>query len=227
MQYLLYILAIPFLYFNYRIVFSDIKNKIIPNKYLVYLLGITPFYYIYTFFTFPDINYLLFVWQIIFTFIISFILYYFWIWAAWDAKYLLVLSLFIPYIWIIPFIWNIALLTIIYLLWYFLWFYFWKCLFYKWYAKSLLWNIKQDLNDKWLSYKSSKTIYKIFKWIIVFLLIFVSIRIARVYILNNVLWWWLNNYIFINQLIEKYSIYIIILLWILLWLILQKSKTHI
>ena len=100
------------LYLNYKIVLSDLKYKKIPNKFLGYLLLLIPFYYIYIFFTFPDINYLLFLWQIILTFIISFILFYFNIWAAWDAKYLLVLSLFIPYIWIVPFIWNIALITI-------------------------------------------------------------------------------------------------------------------
>ena len=149
MQYILYILSIPFLYINYKIVVSDLKNKIIPNKYLGYLLLLIPFYYIYIFFSFSEINYLLFIWQIILTFIISFILYYFWIWAAWDAKYLLVLSLFIPYIWVIPFIWNIALITILYLFLYFIRFYLWKVLFNKVYRQSLWLNIKQDLTETW------------------------------------------------------------------------------
>lgn len=211
MQYLLYILVIPFLYFNFKIVFSDLKNKIIPNKYLGYLLLLIPFYYIYIFFSFPDINYLLFILQIIITFIISFILYYFWIWAAWDAKYLLVLALFIPYIWIIPFIWNIALLTIIYLLGYFLWFYFWKCIFYRWYAKSLLLNIKKDLNEKWNIYKLNKwwkTIFIILKWLLIFLIIFVSIRLSRIYLFNTFFNNW-ENYEILNNILEKYNFYLI------------------
>lgn len=51
MQYLLYILAIPFLYLNYKIVISDLKYKIIPNKYLGYLLLLVPFWWIYLFFS--------------------------------------------------------------------------------------------------------------------------------------------------------------------------------
>ena len=221
MQYFFYTLIIPFLYLNYKIIASDLKYKKIPNKYLWYLLLIIPFYYIYIFFSFPDINYLLFIWQIFLTFIISFILYSFWIWAAWDAKYLLVLALFIPNIWIISFIWNIALLTIVYLLWYFIWFYFWKCLFYKWYAKSLWWNIKQDLNEKWLVYKWNKwwkTFFIILKWIVVFLIIFVSIRLSRIYLFNEVFSWEANGWQIIQELFEKYSIYLIILfILIFIW----------
>ena len=237
MQYLLYILAIPFLYFNYKIIVSDIKNKIIPNKYLSYLLLLIPFYYIYIYLSFPEINYLLFLWQLILTFIISFILYYLWIWAAWDAKYLLVLSLFIPYIGIIPFIWNIALLTIIYLLLYFIWFYFWKCIFIKWYIKSLFIQIKIDLNEKWKIYKENKwwnTFFIILKWLVIFLLIFVSIRLVRIYLLNNLFKTWnTSRFQIFQNFIEEYNIYLILLfivifIWSIYWLklIINKFKAY-
>jgi len=224
MQYFFYILIIPFLYFNIKIVISDLKYKKIPNKYLGYLLLLIPFYYIYLFFSYPEINYLIFIWQIILTFIVSFILYYFWIWAAWDAKYLLVLSLFIPYIWIIPFIGNIAFITLIYLLWYFLWFYFYKVAFNKQYRKSLWWNIKNDLKERWNVHKNNKwwNTYKIIsKWLIIFLLIFVSIRLIRFYLLNSIISTWQNSkFEIIKEVIEKYNIYLVFLfIWIFIWIL--------
>ena len=216
MQYLLYFLTIPFLYFNYKIVISDLKYKKIPNKYLGFLFLLIPFYYIYIYWNFPDINYILFIWQILLTFIISFLLFYFWLWAAWDAKYLLVLSLFIPYIWIIPFIWNIAILTIFYLIWYFIYFYFWKLIFNKKYRKNLYSSIKEDLNQTWENHKWNKwwNTYKIIsKFIIIFFIIFISIRLLRISIFSKLLENW-NN---IQKIIENYNIYLMLLLiWIFL-----------
>ncbi len=227
MQYILYILTLPFLYLNYKIVVSDLKFKKIPNKYLGYLLLLIPFYYIYIFFSFPEVNYLLFVWQIFLTFLISFVLYYFWIWAAWDAKYLLVLALFIPYMGIIPFIWNIALITLIYLLWYFIYFYLWKVLFNKNYRQSLWINIKQDLSEKWKVHKWNKwwNTYKIIlKWLVIFLLIFVSIRLIRIYSLNSILYSNTWKVQILQNIIDKYNIYIIILFILIFiwWLYLFK-----
>jgi Flp pilus assembly protein protease CpaA len=226
MQYfLLSTIAIPFLWINYKIVKTDIKEKKIPNKLLWYLLFILPFFYSYNFYYF-DINYLFFFFSIILTFLVSFILYYFWIWSAWDAKYLLVLALFIPQIWIIPFIWNIALLTILYLLWYFIWFYFWKCLFNWKYTKSLYSNIYNDLKDKSHTFLKSwdgnfykKIMFlKILKWILLFLIIFVSIRLARLYLIADIVNSpYYNNF---KELFLSYSSYIILLLtWSFIWLI--------
>mgnify|MGYP003963517757 CR=1 FL=1 len=214
MQYILLFLSIPFLYLNYRILTSDLKYKKIPNKYLKYLLILIPIFYIYIFLNFPDINYILFLWQIILTFIITFILYNIWVWAAWNAKYLLILTLFIPNIWIIPLIWNIALLAILYLILYFIWFYFWRCLFYKWYAKNLFFNIKHDFSEKWFNYKNKKwwkSFFIILKWLISFLIIFVSIRLFRIYIFNNIFTDGDLNFLLIKELIEKYNIYLIFL----------------
>ena len=222
MQYLLYIIAIPFIFFNYKIIISDLKNKIIPNKYLIYLLAIIPLYYIYIYFNFPEINYLLFIWQIFLTLFISFILYYFWIWAAWDAKYLLILSLFIPYVWIVPFIWNIAILTIFYLLLYFIWFWIIRIILNPNDAKILGRSIKIDLNDKWKIYKNNKwwnTFLVILKTIILFLIIFITIRLIRLYYLkyffqNS------NNIEFMKNILERYDTYLLLFIIILfIWIL--------
>ncbi|MDD3646536.1 MAG: hypothetical protein PHH06_03950 [Candidatus Gracilibacteria bacterium] len=238
MQYLLYIIAIPFLFINYKIIWSDLKEKKIPNKYLVYLLSLIPFYYVYLFFSFPEINYLLFLAQILLTLFISFILYNFGIWSAGDAKYLLVLALFIPHIGIIPFIGNIAIITLTYLFVYFIWFYIGKCLFNWKYSKSLYLNIYIDLREKWVIKKNnskSNSFFIILKWLIIFLIIFVSLRLIRLYLFDGIFENTGNNDIgIIKEIIEKYHIYIFIgflalfigLLWLIKWLI-NKVKTYI
>lgn len=209
MQYiLLFILSIPFLYINYKIIISDIKEKKIPNKYLLYLLILLPIYYIYVFYYF-DINFLFFLFQVVITLFLSFLLYSIWIWSAWDAKYLLVLALFIPYIWIISFVWNIAIITLIYLMLYFVWFYLWKCLFDRKYAKSLLINIKEDLKEKLTTFFKFwdwnfyiKTIFlRLIKFFITFWILFVWLRISRIYLMKDL------NYF---DLFNKYQILIII-----------------
>ncbi|MDD2892125.1 MAG: hypothetical protein PHQ95_04110 [Candidatus Gracilibacteria bacterium] len=117
-------------------------------------------------------------------------MYYFGIWSAGDAKYLLVLALFIPNTGIIPLIGNIALLTLIYLFLYFLYFYFGKCLFNWKYAKSLYENIYMDLKEKSVAFLKhgdgnfykNVIFLKLLKWILLFLIFFVSIRLSRLYI---------------------------------------------
>ena len=226
--FFLWLLSIPFLYLNYKIIISDIKYKIIPNKYLIFLLYLIPLFYIYNF-LYYDINYILFFLQLFFTIFISFILYYYSIWSAWDAKYLLVLALFIPQKWILLFVWNIALLTIFYLFLYFIYFYFWKPIFNWKYFKSLFWNIKTDLKDKlytflkhwdWNFYR--KTIFfKILKWFIFFLIIFVSLRLIRLFLLSEIFKWLHSSRSeFFQDLLIKYNLYFILLFFILfIWLI--------
>lgn len=214
MQYFLFLFAIPFIYLNLKIIISDIKVKKIPNKYVGYLLLMIPFWFLFLFFIIPSLNYLSFIWEIFLTLFISFVLYYFWIWAAGDAKYLLVLSLFIPHIWVVSLIWNIALLTLVYLFWFFIYFYIWKILFKKNYRKSLFLNIKEELSTKWEIYKTNKwwkTFSIIFKWTFAFLVVFVSLRLIRLYIISN--FFSNNNNIELFQnIIEKYNFYLIFLL---------------
>jgi len=230
MQYFFYILTIPFLILNYKILISDLKNKIIPNKLLGYLLLLLPFFYIYFFSTYQEINYYIFAIKIFVSFIVSFILYSFWIWSAWDAKYLLILSLFVPYIEITYLIWNLSLLTISYLFIYFIYFYFWKILFLKDFRNKIYKNVKIDLNEKWSNYKNNKhwkTLSIVTKFLIIFFLIFVSIRLLRIYLFN----WIINNQL-LNEnisslIIEKLSIYLIIfVILVSLWVLILFKKFY-
>jgi len=234
MQYIfLSILSIPFLYINYKIIINDIKEKKIPNKYLLKLIYIIPFFYIYLFFYNYEISFLSFIFNILLTLFISFILYYIWIWSAWDAKYLLVLWLFLPHIWIINIIINISIITIIYLLLYFIWFYFWKCLFDISYSKKLIWSIKQEFIEKWLIYKKNEwwnNLYIIIKWLIFFFTLFISIRIFRIYIINYITSTNIISSEILNTVKEFYLYFFIIyiLLFILIFhlinLLLNKIK---
>lgn len=230
MQILFYIISIIFIYFNYKIIISDLKLKKIPNKYLIYLVYLIPFYYIYLFNEVVNINYLMFFLSIFFTTFISFLLYYFWIWSPWDAKYLLVLSLFIPNIWIIPFIWNIALITLIYLFIYFLYFYIYKIWLNKNYRKSFFENIileqKEKIkffftnNNEW-KLKKRNIIYKLLKTVIIFLTLFVIIRLSRIYIIGSLK----NNFLLSNsnnfdlkKILSNNITYLIWFWWILTFL---------
>lgn len=226
------LISIGFLIINSLIIFSDIKYKKIPNKYLGYLLMILIFYYFYLYFYWYNFN-LTFVFQIIFSLIISFILYYFWVWSAWDAKYLLVLALFIPMLWITVFIWNIALITLIYLILFFIYFYFWRCLFNLEYTKSLYKNIYLGLKENFITYIKHtdwniyrKTmIYKIFRWLSFFLIIFVSFRLFRLYILQHVIQtqkssdivastnWWIIWFIIRFSIEHKISLLVLVILF--------------
>ena len=242
MQYIFYFFVIIFLYLNYKIIASSLKKRLMPNKYLEYLLILLPLWILYIF-LFPldltiieptsiNFNYMYII-QIILSIIVSFALYYFWLWSAGDAKYVLVLSLFIPYLWIITFIWNTAILALIFLILYFLWFYFWKCLFNITYSISLWKNIINDLKNRWFIYRHSKwwnNINILSKWLFIFFIFFVSIRLIRTYIFEKVY----NNFNFLTNINEEYYFHIIILviLFILLIiyltrLIINRSNTYI
>ena len=213
----LYLIIISgvFLYINYKILYSDVKKQIIPNKQLLYLLILLPFTWWYILLNF-DINIIYFVIQIIVSFLISFILYSLSIWSAGDAKYLLILACYIPHIWIVPLIWNIALVTIIYLLLYYLWFYLVLLLNPKKFL-SLFQNIYIDLRDKFLfkhlkkweknEVVLKKTLYSIVKFTVLFLLIFVIIRITRIAIIGK-----LYSQDSIKSIIESYHIYLVLLI---------------
>jgi len=222
MKYFLFLVfSLLFLYFNLKILISDIKAKIIPNKYLIYLLCILPFYYLYLIFFLGFYPNLLII---ILSFFVTFLLYYFWIWWAWDAKYLLVLSLFIQNVWIIPFIWNIGILVIVYLFSYFLYFYLWKCLVTPNYAKSLYKNIYNDLKEKFMTYITNyewdinlKSSFKIIlNRLLTFLFFFVWIRLSRLIFINTFLsskdsssYFW--------DLLKNYHIYLWLLMFFMFW----------
>ncbi len=229
MSYISYIFIIIFFYLNIKIIISDLKIKKIPNKYLGYLLLLVPIYWIYLFQKDLEINIILFIIQIILTLIISFILYYFWIWAAWDAKYLLVLSLFIPHIWIISFIWNIWLITIIYLLLYFIYFYLSFIFLPKKEKKDFIKWIKKDFlkSSFFQEKKFLKKIIILLNNITFFLITFILIRLIRIYLFFNLLN--KNNINNIWKYLNKYNFYIIFLfIWIyyLLFFLFNKLKNY-
>lgn len=217
-----WIISAIFLYCNYKIILSDIKEKIIPNAYLKYLLILLPFYCISIFFFSPwFINWWnthlgLFFIQVVITIIVWFWLYSFWLWSAWDAKYIVVLWLFIPQIGIIPFVWNIALLIILYLFLYFIWFYIGKCIFIKWYAKKIFQSILIDLKEKWyffIKHSSEErnriqSIKIVLNWFLIFLFLFISFRLLRLFLIGDL--FTNENHSYSWEIFKKYYLYILI-----------------
>lgn len=213
MQYLfLWLLSIPFLYLNYEVVLSDFQRKIIPNKLLIQLLILLPFFWWYSYIYSPtSIDYI--VLQTLLTLGVSFWLYYFWLWGAGDAKYLLILSLFVLHIWIIPLISNIAFLTLLYLWLYCVYFYTFKLPFNQNYSKFIFTNIQQDIRDKLHTFLktwsegivTSQAFKKTFRFFLLFLTLFVWLRLIRMYIVSEYLpketfiasffWEQLHNYL--------------------------------
>ncbi len=215
------IIAFYFIYLNQMILASDFKYKIIPNKLLRNLIALAIIYNIILIINwnnFNPVNLLHFSTAII----ISFLLFSIWVWSAWDAKYLLVLSLFIVNIWLIPFLWNIAIITIIYLLYSFIHFYL-RLLIKPKLSHSLIKNLINDNSKKfsaylykWSNWKTeyTKTLLKITKELIWFILFFVIIRILRWDIIEQIKW--LMSY---SELISTYWSYFIILTWVLWFII--------
>ena len=220
-----FFLIIVFLWINLRILFIDIYQKRIPNKLLGYLLGILPFWYLYLFAigSLAWWNTFIFFIQILTSLLISFLLYYFSVWSAGDAKYLLVLALFIPSIGIVPFIWNIVLLTMLYLWIYFVYFYLWKWIISQKHKKVLWNNLKNTIYEKYRyffrgnkesPYNKKEASFHILKHICIFLLIFVVIRLSRIYILRYVYSQTSEQQqSFVFDFIQKHHIYVI-MIWI-------------
>jgi len=178
---------IVFIAINYYILKSDTQRKIIPNTYLKYLGILGVFLYIsqIQLWYLSWHNILLFTIEMLWITILWFILFYFRIWWAWDAKYLIVLSLFLPHINFIYFIWNITIIIILYILANTLWYLVQTVQDPSYRIKVLsLFNasIKKKI-EKWSSHTTQKTlaqvIYKIINLIIAFLIFFTIFKILR------------------------------------------------
>lgn len=214
LQYLLWTI---FCLINFLIIQKDIQDKIIPNKYLIYLCLLSiPMILIWW------INFSVFwlLFSLIVTFIISFILYYFWVWSAWDAKYLLVLLLFIPQIWIFYFASNVIIATIIYLCIHFSFLLIIKWIFI-WKREELF--VHQIFNSIWEEhcipilnfFKNPHIVWflKAINTINVFLSIFVLVRLSRFLVLDSV------EVGTSTEFQEQYMIYII--LWMMIFILLS------
>lgn len=237
LEYIVFwIILIPFLVINFFLIFNDIKHKKIKNRYLLYLLYLIPYRYIFLIyfwhFSFWS-DYLSFIFQVFLTFVISFSLYYYWLWSAGDAKYLLVLSLYFPHIWVIPLIWNISLITIWYLLVYFIWFYAIHLLFFRDKTKSLIKHVYIDNRDRFLNYiwywnennTKISVALKLWNWLFTFLLFFVIVRLLRLYIFDIYFAWESSQHLY--DIVEQYSSYIFIWLIIgFIWLIYAIRYTY-
>jgi len=217
MLFLYIITYLVFFYINALIIISDIKKNIIPNKYLLILFILSITYLIACFFMWLKIGWIFFV-QIILSFFVAFILYYNSIWSAWDAKYMLVLALYIPKEWIIPFVWNICIVLIMYLFLFCVIFYIWV-LFNKHFRKSLFSNILIDQKDKfnlfvqkedWNRHKKVDIILKLLKSAAYFILFFVFVRLFRTEIIDEIsrIWYIKNN-------LKTLGSYLIFWWWIL------------
>lgn len=206
---LLSILGIAiFFLLNVLIIVSDYSKKIIPNKYLLCLLWVLPLYYWYIIF---EISSPISIWtefiQLILSLILSFLLYFHGVWSAWDAKYLLVLSLYLPNAGIIPFIGNLACITILYLFGYYIYFYARFFFRGKRYIFAFWESISKDKSDSWKAfleryYTDRSLIWRIFRFVLVFLIFFVSIRLIRGYLISET-----QNIVWVHALILQYPTY--------------------
>lgn len=173
-----------FLYINYIIIKTDIDKKRIPNKHLLQLLYLLPFWILFSIIVLDyrfihEINQTL-TWFCI-TLILVILLYGFKIWWAWDSKYFFVLASFVLYteiIYLFAAIWIIFILHIIlnsFTFWY-------KQVIHYEKLLRLIQNIKNKELDA-VKYRiwelqKSKVIIQIFFYFIKLLLVFTVIRIV-------------------------------------------------
>ena len=219
-----------FSYINLKIVYTDRIQQKIPNRDLLFLLLLIPFWYIYgfVFWIFWNIDITLFIVQILITLGVWFWIYFADIWWAGDAKYVCVLWLFIPHIWILSFIWNIWVVTLGYLLVYFLWFWFWKNLWIKQRRQDFLTNIwiikkNQFLHKHWKQ-TTREVIFELLKSLNIFLLAFLALRFFRFFLLAH-LW---NTYDVVS-LLQQYGMYLLVASIVLTFalIIIMKKIYHV
>ena len=197
-----------FLYINILIILKDISIKKINNKLLLCLFLFLPFYFFYSIKTWIiwEFEWSNIILSITLSSIISFLLYLYHIWGAGDAKYLLVLSLYIPYISILYIIGNIALLTILSLFLYLIFFYILKVTLdfasIQHHIKSILLHIydssKSSLRGFFHNKSNLEKFYFVCKWIITFWVLFISIRILRIILFYEIfsVEWYFHDSIF-------------------------------
>lgn len=217
-----------FICINAYILFSDIYTKKIPNIGILALLLLAVIWLIlwtivWVWFTFIHAS-------LCITVIIAFILFYFNLWSAWDAKYLIVLSLFLAPESIVYTVWNIALVTLAYLLLNTVYLYIIKCLINRQYCYELWLNIYNDIKDQLYVFfidESNKitirsALRKMIPLFVWFLIVFTAIRLVRIYLVNSYISGqsnvsWESRIWYVLQLIIEYNTYAIIILLITLY----------
>ncbi len=178
-----------FWFLNFKIISSDIKEKKIPNKYLLFLLILLPFWYLvsFIFWYFWEIHIGIYLLQFFLALCVCFALYHFWLWWAWDVKYIFVLSLFLLDTSIISLLWAIWLVTLLYLFWYFLLFWVQRIFPGK---NNIFLQLWESQKQKLIHEKKNNTLSKYYKklvfWCIIFLIVFLLERLNRSYILEKI-----------------------------------------
>lgn len=221
-KFLLVIFSCIFICTNIALIYWDIQRNIIKNIYIwiLFLWWIC----IQIYFTALGDNHFLDV--VTFTtlfFLLSFILFYFRIWWAGDAKYFFVLSLWFTHTSILTYLGNIVIVTLI-----FLWLFFLKNLFQKNENWVWLWSLitgdfrrmVEDIKRKVTRSKSHSFLY-IINILNTFLLLFLLIRLMRNLLLDH-------SYMFQAQ-IEKMSFdieYTILISIIILFIVLRRFLSY-
>ena len=207
-------IALFFAIINYKILVQDWKERVIKNKYLFILfLLFIPYFFIWNFDIFNVIYGFFWILFLVIT------LYSLWIWWAWDAKYLLVLSMYLPEMYIFSFIWNIAIITILLLISFFL-----KNVFIKnnkWaylhtvIIKDVISKKKAFLSD--MKFWRNNMIFNLLNGLNTFFLIFIVIRLLRISLIEK------YGYLFIqNGQPQVVLIILLIFFSIILFLLLRK-----
>ena len=236
-EYITFLFWLIFLGINFYILSSDFTRKKIPNIGVILLLLLWIFWAISWVLEYS----LWYALWIVINILISFLLFYKNIWSAWDAKYVIALSLFIPAGALIYTLWNIWLITLIYLFLHTIYLYIWKIFLDFTYTKKLWSKIYTDLREKLVTIfiKSNdsplwvrsilKTLLPLLVW---FLIFFTVIRLLRIYLVNSYIeqssnkgsaWRWA----YLIELIQKYDMYVILWAIISLYLIYRFLRGYI
>ena len=180
------LLLTPFFYFNYKIIKIDITDKRVPNLHLCYLLYFLPVWYLYIHYIWilESISLVFLVWQVLITFMLSFLLFYFKIWGAWESKYFFILSLYLPHISFLVLFTNIFFVFVMWLLMNYMF-----QIMQLWVKKekqSLFKNRIDEIIQDLKKFFQKLTIFKVISYIITFLWFFIVFRLIRIFLLEQV-----------------------------------------
>ncbi len=212
-----------FLWINIYIVWRDIAFQKIENASVWILFALWCIWFLFGILSF---SWWVLLWFHL-IFLCIFLLFYFGIWWAGDAKYILVLSIFLPVGSVFTLFWNIAIVTLLYLIVHSIHLYIIKSLYDLSHGKNLFMKIYADLRSKFdvflggdeaQKYQWKNLIEKIFPFLIGFLIFFIIVRLVRIYALWEWLWneegW--NKIWLLLQIATEYTSMIVlgIIIWI-------------
>lgn len=210
-------LIISALILHIYIILSEYKHKKIPNKYLLFLFGIS---ILYIFFNTYDIWIISVLIKLLFISIFITVLYILKIWNPSYLKYIFISSLFFLGSLEISFLANIFFIILFYIVSYFCYFYIRLLIdykqtisIYKSFKKNIDWNI-----HNWVIKNKDHLILKIITVILWFIAVFIMIRVFRFYIQ-----WELNPY---STVYYIENIYINTLVLIYIWLFITTALLH-